>query len=398
MIRNLNCCWLTVLIVTFSFNPSAEAKQTDSTGQFYAEFNLRYETVDQDNALQDADDLTLRSRLGFVSPQKSGFSVAVELEDSRSLFGMDDYSVPQTGFRPGQFSVIADPETTELDQAFVKYRSGGFHAKLGRQVFTLDNQRFVGHVGWRQDRQTFDGITLQYAPNKQWKFTAAHLVQRNRIFADDLDIDSQDTLLNLSYKSSAGVFSAYSYLLEVDDGTTNSLDTYGLRYKGKSTTGDTEWNYVAEFATQETQNNIDTDYLHLNGSVKIAGVTAKLGFESLGSDNGNGAFVTPLATLHKFNGWSDQFLATPSQGLEDLYISASSALAGGKLSATYHDFSADVNTGSGSDLGSEWNMVYSRKFAKRYTGGLKLAAYSSGDPVFNKVDTDKVWVWLSAKF
>jgi hypothetical protein len=37
---------------------------------------------------------------------------------------------------------------------------GKLSGKIGRQVITMDNHRFVGHVGWRQDRQTFDALTL----------------------------------------------------------------------------------------------------------------------------------------------------------------------------------------------------------------------------------------------
>jgi hypothetical protein len=33
-------------------------------------------------------------------------------------------------------------------------------------------------------------------------------------------------------------------------------------------------------------------------------------------------FTTPLATLHKFQGWADKFLTTPVNGLADLYVNA----------------------------------------------------------------------------
>src|SRR3546814_12023345 len=41
-------------------------------------------------------------------------------------------------------------------------------------------------------------------------------------------------------------------------------------------------------------------------------------YEVLGSDAGVFAFQTPLATLHKFQGWADLFLTTPSAGVRDL--------------------------------------------------------------------------------
>ncbi len=50
--------------------------------------------------------------------------------------------------------------------------------------------------------------------------------------------------------------------------------------------------------------------------------TLGVGYELLGSDDGVAAFQTPLATLHKFNGFADQFLVTPAGGLQDIYFYA----------------------------------------------------------------------------
>ena len=42
--------------------------------------------------LQDAEALTLRSRLGYVTGKFSGFSGLIEFEDSRVVGGIDDYN------------------------------------------------------------------------------------------------------------------------------------------------------------------------------------------------------------------------------------------------------------------------------------------------------------------
>lgn len=55
----------------------------------------------------------------------SGFSGVIELEDVRYL-GLHDYSVPATGFNTGRYPVISDPETTELNQAYLQYQQGAF--------------------------------------------------------------------------------------------------------------------------------------------------------------------------------------------------------------------------------------------------------------------------------
>ena len=57
---------------------------------------------------------------------------------------------------------------------------------------------------------------------------------------------------------------------------------------------------------------------------------------------------TPLATLHKFNGWADLFLTTPNTGLQDLYLGAAYKFDGVKLlpglnaAVTWHKFDSDV--------------------------------------------------------
>jgi hypothetical protein len=374
--------------VSVSANANSDAKTT-------LDLNLRYETVDQDNVKKEASALTLRTRLNYTSASYNGFKGVVEFEDSRQIAGVDDYN--DAVGNNGQYSVIADPESTELDQAFVQYQQGKVIAKVGRQVITLDNHRYVGHVGWRQDRQTFDAATLNYAPLDNLKMSYSYINKRNRIFAEVKDFDSKDHLLNVAYQTGLGKLTAYSYLLEVDEGTPNGLDTYGVSFKGKKD----KFSYYAEFATQDSEKagtDYSATYMAIEGGYSFDAVALKLGAEVLGSDDSMYGFSTPLATLHKFNGWSDQFLTTPKEGLVDLYASVSGKAFGGNWTLVLHDFSADESTATVDDLGSEVNAVYVKKFAKNYKAGIKYAAYSAGDAAAGKVDTDKVWLWVSAKF
>ncbi len=364
-------------------------------GKTSANMNLRYEGVSQGNALKDASAFTLRTRLTYETGTFSGFSSLVEFEDSRVVAGIDDYN-NTLGKNAGEYSVIADPETTELDQAFLQYKQDKFSVKAGRQVITLDNHRFVGHVGWRQDRETFDALSLDFTPMKGMTLDYSYITQRNRIFAEAKDIDSNDHLLNASYKTGIGKVTAYGYLLEVDNDTDNSLDTFGLRLNGGK-----DITYSVEYATQSSESggtSYDADYLLAEVGTKFSGIGLKLGYELLGSDDGNYGFSTPLATLHKFNGWSDQFLNSPKEGLQDLYASIGGKLSGGKWALVFHKFDADQASATVDDLGSEIDAVYKYSFTKNYSGGIKLAAYSAGDVGSGKVDTEKLWLWVNAKF
>lgn len=386
---------LPMTVATGSVHAEAETvADAIKSGKASLNFRLRYEDVDQDNALDDAEGMTLRTLLGYTTDSYRGLSGTLEFEDSRQLFGIADYN-DGIGNGAGN-SVIADPETTEVDQAFLKYSGSQGSIKAGRQVIAYGNQRFVGHVGWRQDRQTFDALSAQYTGVENLAVDYAYVVKRNRIFAEVRDVKSDDHLLQAAYTLKPGTLSAYALLLD-EDSTSNALDTYGLRFSGATPVEDLKLLYTAEYAYQEAEpQNAQASYYNFEAGVVVSGITAKLGFEVLGSDDGNYGFSTPLATGHAFNGWADQFLATPAQGLEDLSLSVAGAVAGGNWSLIYHDFSANESTAGVDDLGSEIDAVFTRPFAEHYVAGIKYAAYMAGDGAF--VDTDKLWVFVTANF
>lgn len=380
--------------------PSIADSVTDAItgGKAFGDFRLRYEEVDQDNALENASALTLRTQLGYTTAELEGFSATVEMEDVRIVGGEGDYTVGPAGYNVGEYSVIADPEVTELDQGFVQYKQGMFNGKLGRQVIAYDGHRFVGHVGWRQDRQTFDAARFDIAPMEGVSISYAYVDQRNRIFAEAADMDSKDHLLNAAIDTPIGKLVLYNYMLEVDDGSDNARDTFGASLTGAADAGKVKLRYAVEFASQESEAagvDYDADYSLIEAGATLSGITAKLGMETLGSDDGNYGFTTELATLHMFNGWADLFLATPATGLVDSYVSLSGSLLGGGWNIVYHDFTADEDTPTLDDYGTELDISYARKFGKSYHAGIKYADYSADDLA---VDTKKFWLWVGLSF
>lgn len=366
-------------------------------GKTSVNMRLRYESVDQDNALEDASALTLRTHIGYHTGVFDGFSAKIELEDNRVALGQDEYTVGPTGFNLGTYSVIADPEHTELDQGFLQYQQGNLTAKLGRQVITHDKHRFIGHVGWRQDRQTFDALSLKGMSNEDFTWQYHYIDKRNRIFAEAADSDAKDHLFNATYMLGKSTLTGYAYLLETDNNTDNALDTYGIRFSG-SAYQDGKFSYAVEFATQTSElgsTEFDADYLFLKSGISLNDIIYSVSYESLGSDSGSYGFATPLATLHAHNGWSDQFLQTPAQGLVDLKLSVSGKIAGTKYMVAYHDFSADDGTATADDFGNELNVQLVKKYGKHYMAGIKYASFSADDI---SVDTDKFWLWTALSF
>ena len=60
-------------------------------GEVKIQFRYRYEDVDQDNALENANASTLKSRLNYTSAVFSGLQAQVEV-DNVSQIGDDDYN------------------------------------------------------------------------------------------------------------------------------------------------------------------------------------------------------------------------------------------------------------------------------------------------------------------
>ena len=76
-------------------------------------------------------------------------------------------------------------------------------------------------------------------------------------------------------------------------------------------------------------------------------------------------------------------------------VTLAGKLAGGGWTVVYHDFEADEASESVDDLGSEIDISYARKYGKHYSAGIKYAAYSGES---GRVDADKLWLWVGAKF
>ena len=104
------------------------------------------------------------------------------------------------------------------------------------------------------------------------------------------------------------------------------------------------------------------------------------------------AILMALATLHKFNGWADIFLTTPANGLEDVFARVDCRLGTWKLSALWHDFSADSGSAR---YGQEIDLLAVRTLPWKQTIGLKGAFYDADEL---GVDTNKMMLWTQWGF
>lgn len=388
--------------LTVTASPFAAAPATRAPNQPAINLNvrLRSENVDQ-TGLLDANALTLRTRLGVTTAQVEGWQLMVEGENIVALDG-DAYN--QSGLNPvaAKRAVVADPETTELNQAWLAYQTGKTALTLGRQRLVLDNARFIGDVGWRQNQQTFDAFKVQDKSLPDTTLTYAYLEQVNRVFSrrhPQGRWDSDSHLLHATrIEPGVGTFAVYGYRLSFSNAAANSCATYGASFTGKRPLASAlTLTYRLEYATQTDQGpsplRYRADYLAGEGALSQEPHAIALGYEQLGSNHGVG-FKTPLATLHAFNGWADLFLTTPATGLQDTYVRASTRLPGAlALVLAEHSYRADVG---GADYGTEFNAMIAREFDRHINVAAKYAAFSPNTASFPHVR--KVWLQFEYAF
>lgn len=384
-------------------------------GKFFGEVRYRYETVDQANIANEAEASTVRTNFGFETGDYMGFQALVEAQLVRNL-GPSDFNDTVNG--ETTFPVVADPDTTEINEAYITYSNlPDTVVKVGRQKVNLDNQRFVGTVNWRQNDQTFDAAAIINNSIENLQLMYAYVGNVNRIQGSSHplgDVDAVTHLANVNYDVADLLsLTGYYYDMEMKEAQGLSNKTYGVRATGKTPIND-DWRfmYEAEYAEQEDSGDnttsYDVGYYHIAPAIKGFGLTAKVGYEVLEGDGTQG-FQTPLATGHKFNGWADQFLNTPANGLEDLYFMLGYKIGGTDtffdgvtVKAFYHEFEAEETS---TEYGDELDLVIGKNFKfseeqypfKNLNVSLKYADFEAENGSgFN--DTEKFWLQIGTKF
>jgi hypothetical protein len=431
-----------------------------SQGKPMTSFRLRYENVNQEgyqstaaNAkkLETGEGFTLRSLIGWQTAPFKDFSFAAQLTDVHDF--NDDFNdrrdnVPEPG--KSRYPNIVDPAYTDINQLYVDW-SGIKDTKLrlGRQQLNLDNVRFIGDIGFRQNMQVFDGVSVLNKSIRDVEIFAAHFSKVRQITTKlrDGNVD----IVNAKYKiSPTESLIAYGYLVDMENlgqnggnpaavataaqggnglggssdvpaSATNinpaqtdaSSKTFGVRLDGAHKVND-DWKvlYTAEYAKQNDYRGgnplIDAHYFKLGGGAAYGAWSVRLDHEKLSSNDAKYAFQTPLGTNHLFQGWADVFLVTPRQGMEDTFISIAGSFAKAKLYAEYHMFKSDekyqsLNGKFGDQYGTELDLSIAYPFSKALLGKVEYARFNESDVYGTTLQNaarkgDKEIVWITGMY
>ncbi|MDE2262660.1 MAG: hypothetical protein KGL45_09070, partial [Gammaproteobacteria bacterium] len=203
-------------------------------------------------------------------------------------------------------------------------------------------------------------------------------------------------LANVAYDTPLGRLTGFGYFLAFDQDHPDSTQTLGARLAGSRALDGWSVSYSASFADQKPHaaNTLSFDNHYYEGEITatVRGLTAGGGIEVLGG-NGVKGFTTPLATLHKFDGWVDQFLTTPANGLQDRYATVSygwkrvGLLDAISATVVYHGFKSDR---LGIPYGTEADLMLVGKW-RRCSAMVAYGDYSREEFAAN---TRRLWMEL----
>ncbi|NQY33060.1 MAG: hypothetical protein HRT56_07810, partial [Coraliomargarita sp.] len=241
-------------------------------------------------------------------------------------------------------------------------------------------------------------------PIKGLAVTPFYFDQVNRVFGDEIDVDAQG--ISASYKFADWLtLTGFVYNIESDDLARWGNDTVGVRATGSyPVTEDVTLKYAFSYATQENAgdnpDDYEADYYAGDVSAAFKGLTVGGGFEILES-----GFRTPLATVHKFNGFADVYLPVTgfTNGLEDLYVYAGYAIPLWNekkipVKVIYHTFDTESGGASGQDGGDEIDFVASYKWNKYFTTIMKYGDYSEDGGIGGAGAVDKTMFTFEMNF
>ena len=360
------------------------------------DIRARFEYADTDS-LDTSQALTVRERVGLKTQAWNGFSALIEGEFSQAV--IDDYNsgagATADPFNPTN-TLIADPETNELNQGYIQYEGFDTTVKAGRQRIVYDNAAFIGNVGWRQNEQTYDALSIANKSIDGLTLNYAYINQVNRIFGSDADspisagpppftnvqdVDSSIHLFNASYTGIKGVtLGGYAYIMNFKDISAWDNNTFGISAKG-TLGGITLYGELAYQDTAAGGALAETDafYAHAIATKAFGTQSVSLGLEHL-----DAGFQTPLATVHAFNGFADATdaarISGAHNGLTNLYVTHTFPIfCGIKWMNALHAFGDnEFSTG----YGWEYDSVLTKKFDDNFTAIAKFAVFEGGNDAY----------------
>ncbi len=282
----------------------------------------------------------------------------------------------------------------ELGKTFINEAWGQYHftnnwsMKVGRQIISYDNERFLGGLEWAQQGRRHDALLLIY--NQESSKAQLHLgVAYNQ--DDDVPEPAWLQSVGARYYSVNGNYKAMQYgwfhkdfeaaslsVLALNAGYQNAdssvsfKQTFGLigsRSFGKFKIGGDIYYQTGEL----NATNVNAILAGANATYQTKVTPITVGYEYIsGKDDDDASsdltnFTPDFGTNHAHNGFMDYFFVGPANanvGVQDIYFKTKFKAGKGSLIVNAHEFLTGSKQLDASDnelkkaLGTEVDLVY----------------------------------------
>lgn len=384
------------------------ARADPVTLQPLIDLRSRYEEVQQAGIAKDAQAVTTRLIMGV---QASDGPVTL-IAEGIGLLGIDNHYNSSTNGNT-QYPLVTDPQNIAIHRLAIQYRGlPRTVVTVGRQYLILDDERFIGASPWRQNEQVYDAARVQSEPIGGLKLDLSYMWSDRTIYGIDgtgtrpSAVPGENFLLHAAYATPVGTLTGFAYLIDQDQPLiyTKSSQTYGGRFADSHAFArKVRLDYALSYARQDNwkhnPNNYRANYYLADATLALNGPELGAGYEVLGADKGVAvtSFQTPLASLNRFQGWADQFLTTPPNGIRDTYGSAgyrwkkAGPFENLFAQAVYHRFDSDRLA---QHYGQEWDLSLTGKIGRLAL----LARYASYSAEGFSVNVRKFWLSVDWSF
>jgi hypothetical protein len=374
-------------------------------------FSQRSRVVSIDNDTNSGKAASILLRLTLKTEWSHAFSATLEMDHVESFFNNDHSNGVIANGKP----VIPDVAGTEINQGFVSFKNTILNLKLGRQRINFDDQRFIGGNGFWQNEQTFDALTSRANLATNSSFTYTYLANANRIFGNDAGKYLEDKDINYTETNNKRAgnllgdhqhhshltriewnewdysqWISYLYLIDNKDLPNASNNTFGTRYSFNYKLDELKYHLHIEAAAQKRTEIPDAKilpYYLTDIGLNISAYEVSARYETLAAKN-NIPFITPLGSLHDFQGWADEFLATPTQGIKDASLRFLWRAAPFKIDTRYHAFFGYEDNNK---LGKELDIDFVYKPTRKHTLSLRFAYFMPASQS-NETNTKKIFM------
>lgn len=354
--------------------------------KLHLEVRGRYEHVADEAGDKTANAPTLRTVLGLTTAPLAGLSATLAFANVTAI-GSERYNSGLNGLT--QYASVKDPGQTQVLQGYLS----GYGFKIGRQILSFDNQRFIGPGAWSQMPKSFTATIFE---NATWiphaEFTLGHLFRIHTSLGQNREINGDIARIRWSPDARLAL-TPFWYGVEEPTAPTTSYQHLGLR-------GDGAWQwltYEASVAQQRSyRDGLTPRRMYRMGALGAKGATWSARAVDERLEDG---FQTPLSSLHGFYGWSDRLGTTPAGGLVDRYLQGTVKVHSIKGEVQVHRFTSEatgLRFGQELDASLEWQAVKRLSLLVaigRYVG--HAGAPSAGS--LNK-NLSKFWVMTTYRF